>query len=303
MRFNNNTGADVTISGLNHLFTHTTGNPTLLTAIVKRSGSNDNVKGTGNSVNDFVVANGESCVFEITWDGGLFNLGGSNVNSYSNIVRSAGYHLFGDYDIPNYFMHNLFYQCVYYNQQEGDIFDTSDLHPTTIGDNFLYFTWSNCTSLVNAVVPDTSNWNITGSIGNYFLVSTWYSCTSLVNAVVPDTSNWNITSIGNYFLSNTWYSCTSLVNAVVPDTSNWNVTSIGNYFLSYTFTNAFKTTTPGTVILKGSLYTGTLHSLYTNSAGINNSKISSIKVDQALIPTYQSSADWSNINDNKFISW
>jgi hypothetical protein len=45
MRFLNETGSDVLVNTLNNLFTYTTGTPKLKTAIVKRSGSNDNVKG------------------------------------------------------------------------------------------------------------------------------------------------------------------------------------------------------------------------------------------------------------------
>jgi len=37
--------------------------------------------------------------------------------------------------------------------------------------------------------------------------------------------------------------------------------------------------------------------------GLQNATIQNIKVDPSLIATYQGSASWSNIDDNKFISW
>jgi hypothetical protein len=398
MRFLNETGSSVTVSGLNDLLSKPTGTPVLLTAVVERTGVTDNVKGYGNTVNSFAVANNESCVFRITWDGGVFSLQrAATNNSYVNIVRSAGCEISGNYDVPNNFMYRLFYGCVNYNQQTGDTFNTSRWRPTYIRDNFLYTTWQGCTSLTTATVPDTSNWNVTTidhnflyqtwqnctslttavapdtsnwnvtSIGNDFLNNTWNYCTSLTTAVVPntsnwnvtsiggnflryawngctslttavapDTSNWNVTSIGNEFLGNTWSNCTSLTTAVVPDTSNWNVTSIRNNFLSYTWNictslttavapdtsnwnvttigtgflystwpNAFATATVSTnnLTLKGSIYTGSIQPLQTNSGGIANARIGNVKVDSNLISTYQNSSSWSNITDSKFISW
>jgi hypothetical protein len=234
MRFDNQTGSTVTVSGLNNLLLNSTGTPVLQSAVVERTDGIDDVKENGNNIFDFTVANNESCVFRITWTGGVFNLQGSTTNSYKDIVRSAGCRIIGNYDVPNNFMSYLFYECVNYNQQVGDIFDTSGWHPTSIGDFFLGFTWLSCEQLITAVVPDTSNWNVT-SIGDYFLCGTWYNCTSLTTAVVPDTSNWNVTSIGDFFLGFTWLSCEQLITAVVADTSNWNVTSIGNNFLYQTW--------------------------------------------------------------------
>jgi hypothetical protein len=428
MRFLNETGSTVTVSGLNNLLSNPTGTPVLQTAVVERNGSTDDVKGSGNSINNFTVANNESCVFRMTWAGGVFNLQGTTTNSYKNIVRSAGYEIKGNYNVPNNFMSNLFYSCVNYNQQVGDIFDTSEWYSTNIGISFLYYTWYGCTSLTTAVVPDTSNWNVTSigtyflgytwygcsslttavaidtsnwnvtTIGIYFLGYTWYGCSSLTTAVILNTSNWNVTSIGNYFLNNTWGSCSLLTTAVVPDTSNWNITSIGNYFLGYTWYgctllttavspdtsnwnvtsigynfldstwynctslttavvpdtskwnvtsiedyflgctwryctslttavvpdtskwnvtsiedyflystwgNAFATATGSTnnVILKGSIYTGNITALQSNSGGIDNARIGNVKVDSNLISAYQNSADWSNITDSKFITW
>jgi hypothetical protein len=336
MRFNNQTGSTVTERGLNNLLSEQTGNPVLQSAVVERTGGvvND-VKGSGNSINDFTVANNESCVFRITWDDGVFCLQIPFSDSYKNIVRSAGCKISGNYDVPNYFMLSLFDECVNYNQQTGDTFNTSRWRPTSIGDYFLYDTWGNCTSLTTAVVPDTSNWNVTSigvaflgstwynctslttavapdtsnwnvtSIGDYFLNYTWDNCTSLTTAVVPDTSNWNITSIGSDFLNYTWYNCTSLTTAVVPDTSNWNVTSIGIFFLYDTWGNAFATATGSTnnVTLKGSIYTGNIKLLQSNSGSIANARIGNVKVDSNLISTYQNSSSWSNITDSKFISW
>ena len=253
MRFYNQTGSNVS-SYFNNLFVYSTGIPILLTAVVKRSGGVlDDVKGVGNSIINFNVANNEQCVFRMTWTGGVFCLQGGESLPHRNIVRS---------------------------------------------------TWENCSSLITSDVPDTSNWNITGSIGTYFMGSSWLNCSSLTTAVVPDTSNWNVTSIGGtYFMRDTWSGCTALTTAIVPDTSNWNVTTIGNYFMQNTFTNALSTL-GAIIILKGGIYTGSsIKGLQTNSCGLIDARVINIKVDSGLISTYQSSPSWTNITPSKFISW
>jgi len=307
MRFQNTTGSAVTINTLRYLINDSY-SPTrrLLTAVVERSGGVDNVY-SGGTINDFIVANGESCVFRMTWDGGMYSLQGHtsiNSNSYKDIVRSAGCEIRGYDNVPNYFMRSLFQNCVNYNQQPGDIFDTSQWYPTSIGDDFMYRTWSECSSLANPVTLNTTNWNITGSIGQGFLTQTWFYCTSLLNSVAPDTSNWTVgPSLGNYFMYSTWTNCPSLMSVVLPDTTNWNVTSVGSTFMSQTLTSSFLSTGIGTTCeLGGNLYVS-FPSLTWPSLGITNSRIQNIKVDAALIPTYQSSSAWSSITpSSKFIA-
>ena len=334
MRFHNQTGSTVTVSGLNMLFTtgngYTTGNPQLLYAVVEHSGQTDNVKGIGNTIINFTVADGELCVLIFGWSGGLFSLQMNNP-SYNSIIYSAGCKIKGNYDIPNMFMTKLFYNCQNYTQEAGDVFDMNDLHPTTIGSHFLYNTWYDCFALITAVAPLTTNWNIT-TIGDSFMNYTWGGCISLITAVVPDTTNWNVTTIGSQFMIETWVRNYSLQNAVSIHTTNWNVTTIGSQFLFNTWatwqvlknvvlpdTTNWNVTTIGshflyntlnspifqngiTVTLKGSLYTG-IFPLYSNSLGLYITNVTNIKVDTGLITTYQNSASWSTVPDNKFISW
>jgi hypothetical protein len=435
MRFTNTTGSTVPVNALNSLFDagigSITGSPVLETAIVERGGGiEDNVKGAGNTVSSFNVNNGETCVFKIKWSGGIFPLNGISNNSYKNIIRSAGCEISGNWDVPDYFMNYLFQGCVNYNQQSGDIFDTSNWYPSSIGvyflrqtwygctslttasildtsswpvilidDHFMESTWYDCTSLITPAVPNTTNWIVSNSSLNFFLQQTWYNCNSLVTAIVPNTINWHPGAIGNYFLSRTWYGCSTLTSAAVPNTTNWTITgSIGDYFMfqtwalcnilstsvvpdttnwvvtggigsnfmtetwtncsivngispntinwtpttisvSYmrrtwyynttlrtcflpdatnwgitsitpaflqgTWANSFSTTYASTsnVTCKGSIYTGSLTPLAENSAGLLDIRIANVKVDAALIPTYQSSSSWTYITNSKFISW
>jgi hypothetical protein len=115
--------------------------------------------------------------------------------------------------------------------------DTSNLEITSIGSSFLKETWRGCTGLPIAAVPDTSTWNIT-SVGGEFLRGYCHGCTSLTTAVVPNTSGWRVSTIGGAFLESTWNGCTSLTAATVPDTSTWDITSsstIGGSFLYCTW--------------------------------------------------------------------
>jgi hypothetical protein len=95
-----------------------------------------------------------------------------------------------------------------------------------------------------------------------------------------------------------------LKNIELPDTTNWSfasVTMIGTTFISNTFTSS---NTVENVTLKGGLWINTLRPFTTNSMGIQNTFVQNIKVDSALISTYQSSTSWSNITpSSKFISW
>jgi hypothetical protein len=83
-------------------------------------------------------------------------------------------------------MRYLFYNCTNLYYIAPNAFTDNDigsLPQVVIGTNFLYCTWSGCTSLQAAVVPDTSGWNVT-SIGTYFLYYTWQGCTSLTQNLV-----------------------------------------------------------------------------------------------------------------------
>jgi hypothetical protein len=112
--------------------------------------------------------------------------------------------------------------------------DTSQWDPApTLGDAFLFGTWGWCTSLTDAVVPDTSTWNIT-RINGWFLSGAWQNCSYLTAAVAPDTSAWPVARIESNFLASTWKDCSSLTTAVVPDTQNWPLSSApnGNFLYS-----------------------------------------------------------------------
>jgi len=244
MRLTNNTGSPFNaISGysFDHLFNvaYSSGSPKLTSAVVERSGGTvTNVKGTGNSILGFSVANGESCVIRFSWVDGLFVLYGSDTtNHYRNIVTSAGCKIYGNYDIPTWFMYNLFKDCVNYVQDPNDIFDTSQLRPN---------------------------------------------------------------NIGNYVFQRTFSGCTRLTNAVMPDATNWTPGSIGAPFIIDTFTGSFPSLA-STLTLKGVLWVTTVFN--TNSMGIDNNRITNIKVDPGLVGLYQASPNWSNISDSKFITW
>jgi hypothetical protein len=342
MRLHNKGSSSVTVKAHSSatLFDNYTGNPVLIKAVVERSdGTETNIKGTANSGNStlaFSVVSGESCVYRIIWDGGLFSIGAtSNVvaTGYADLVVSGGCEIYGNYDIPNYFMGHLFRNCKNYNQQPGDIFDMAGLFPSKIGNNFCSYTWYDCISLTNAVAPIINNWTV-NSLGNSFFYATWRGCTSLLVAAIPDTTNWNITTIGTNFLYQCWYGCSSLTVSVapnttnwsittigtgflqgtyrnspsltvgvVPDASNWNVSTIGTGFMTNTWTSSFTAGGENIITLKGNIYTGSIRLLGTNSGGLTNAKTTNVKVDSSLISIYQSISSWSNIDDIKFISW
>jgi hypothetical protein len=142
-------------------------------------------------------------IFIIKWNGGLFSLNGTASNGYNTVAVSSGFELFGNYDIPDNFMAHLFYGCTNYNQQVGDVFDSSNLHPVTIGDYFMQYCFSGCTSLINYALPDTGNWPVTG-IGDYFMQYMFNGCSNFqfntLSLTGMNTGNWNVTSIGNNFM-------------------------------------------------------------------------------------------------------
>jgi hypothetical protein len=340
MRFTNKTGSTVTVNDLSDLFAHQTGTPMLESAVVQRTnGITNNVKGAGNSILDFNVDNNESCVFKMVWDdGGVFSL--ENVyysgQSYRYIVTSCGYNIRGNHDVPDNFMSYLFFNCHNYNQLPEDIFDTSYWYPTSIGDGFMKDTWYRCNLLTTVSVPNTRNWPINGSIGNNFMNGTWNENDLLTNITMIDTTNWNPSSIGNGFLGGSCAYHPNLTSVILPNTINWTVTgSIGNFFMSLvvigcpslrtfvsvdttnwnpslfddsyflyrTFDGAFNSTyaPTNTLTLEGGLYVANTTPLATKSGGLDNARIGNIKVTPSLVSTFQNSADWSNISNNKFI--
>jgi hypothetical protein len=102
--------------------------------------------------------------------------------------------------------------------------DTSGSTITTVGDYFLYFYASNCTSLTSLLVPDTSGLT---TVGTYFMSNYAYSCSSLTSLSVPDTSS--LTSVGSYFMYSYARGCSSLTSLSVPDTSG--LTTVGSSFM------------------------------------------------------------------------
>ena len=178
--------------------------------------------------------------------------------------------------------------------------DTSNWSVTTIVHNFMQNTFNNCSNLNTCYQVNTSNWNVT-SIGNAFMGGTYSGCTSQTTQQVFDSSNWNVTSIGTGFMQYTYVMCNGLTNIELFDTRNWVIPSVGQTFLSDTL--SISSGTGKIITLKGSLYTGIQFPFTPNSLGLNNQLVTNIKVDSALIPTYQGSPSWTNITGSKFISW
>jgi hypothetical protein len=342
LSFRNNTGSDVTVSVFDetNLFKYKTDNPIITSAKVNFIPGNTeiDIKNTDTSTNAFVVPSSVlAAEMKIDFDGGMFSFGSEMPfnSSFRDIVFYGGVGAAGTSDVPDYFLGFLLIDCPNLNPITPFFFNTIWWEPRKIGNGFLYSTWQNnpsiltavvpnttnwpvksignnfitatwgsCTSLTTISYPDTSNWNVTGGVGDFFLALACYDCPNITESIMPDTSNWNITSIGNFFLYQTWYNSSSLQTVIAPDTSNWNVTgSVGNFFMWNTFGYAFSTSGLRELTLKGSVYTGNIKELYDNSGWLENSKIDYIKVDNNLISEYQSSPSWSNIDNNKFISW
>ncbi len=104
--------------------------------------------------------------------------------------------------------------------------DTTATPISTVGNYFMSFYASDCSSLTSLSVPDTSGLT---SVGNYFMYYYAYGCSSLTSLSVPDTSG--LTSVGDGFMTAYASSCSSLTSLSVPDTSG--LTSVGNYFMDY----------------------------------------------------------------------
>ena len=271
MRLHNTMHQDVTINNPSSFLGNKTGNPRLITAVVEDEFGNilQNVKGSGNTIVDFIIPDEQSCVFRITWEGGMFSLTGQSLTYLGNLVTSAGCKIYGNYDVPSYFLYDTFMNTWKYEQLPGDVFDISEWYPTRINDGFLERAW-------------------------------FYS--TIVETPILDTSHWVVESIGERFMDSTFSSCTSLVSVTLPDTSNWTATTPEGFFCRTVFRYALNNS-GATITLKGALYLGDIIPLSSNSMEMQNGFVANVKVDPILIAAYQNSASWSNIDDNKFISW
>ena len=124
--------------------------------------------------------------------------------------------------VGNYFM--SFYASDCSSLTSLSVPDTSGL--TSVGDFFMYLYAYGCSNLTSLSVPDTSGLT---SVGSDFMGGYAYGCSNLTSLSVPDTSG--LTSVGDSFMSGYAYNCSSLTSLSVPDTSG--LTSVGNYFMDY----------------------------------------------------------------------
>ena len=92
--------------------------------------------------------------------------------------------------------------------------DTTATPITSVGNYFMYYYASGCSSLTSLSVPDTSGLT---SVGTGFMSAYAYNCSSLTSLSVPDTSG--LTTVGDDFMYSYAYDCTSLTSLSVPDTS------------------------------------------------------------------------------------
>ena len=102
---------------------------------------------------------------------------------------------------------------------------------TEVGDYFLSYAWSLCSSLTSMPTGFNLPQGIT-SVGNKFLYYAWVACTSLTFMPAGFNIPQGITSVGNEFLSLTWYNCTSLTSMPAGFNIPQGITSVGNSFLS-----------------------------------------------------------------------
>ena len=112
--------------------------------------------------------------------------------------------------------------CSFYNQStnlKGIKMSQKAPLSGTLGNFFMYYYASGCSSLTSLDVPDTSN--IT-TVGSSFMNSYAQGCSLLTHLDVPDTSN--ITTVGSSFMSSYAQDCSSLTSLDVPNTSNVNLT-------------------------------------------------------------------------------
>ena len=109
-------------------------------------------------------------------------------------------------------------------------FDETSLG-ATIGNYFLVFCWSNCTSLTSMPSGFNLPSGIT-SVGSYFLYYCWYNCTSLASMPSGFNIPTGITTVGDYFLTSCWDGCTSLTSMPSEFNLPSGITSVGSYFLT-----------------------------------------------------------------------
>ncbi len=110
------------------------------------------------------------------------------------------------------------------------IYINSDTLGATVGSNFLYQAWYNCSNLASMPAGFNLPQNIT-SVGDYFLQSAWYDCSSLASMPAGFNLPQNITSVGGYFLQSAWRGCSILASMPVGFNLPQNITSVGGFFL------------------------------------------------------------------------
>jgi hypothetical protein len=90
-----------------------------------------------------------------------------------------------------------------------DVYFNESTLGTTIGNSFLSYCWTSCSSLTSMPSGFNLPSGIT-SVGNSFLDNCWFNCTSLTSMPSGFNLPSGITSVGNSFLSFCWYGCTNL---------------------------------------------------------------------------------------------
>ena len=115
--------------------------------------------------------------------------------------------------------------------QVTDVYFNESTLGTTIGNYFLCYCWSYCSSLTSMPSGFNLPSGIT-SVGNSFLYQCWYGCSSLTSMPVGFNLPSGITSVGHTFLSNCWRDCSSLTSMPSGFNLPSGITSVGSDFLS-----------------------------------------------------------------------
>jgi len=106
----------------------------------------------------------------------------------------------------------------------------------TIGNNFLFQCWRECTSLSSMPTGFNLPTEIT-TVGDRFLYYCWYGCTSLTSMPVGFNLPTGITTVGRLFLGSCWDGCTSLSSMPSGFNLPTGITSAGRDFLNYCWHN------------------------------------------------------------------
>jgi hypothetical protein len=187
----NNSGSYYWVGGFDesNLFKFKTGDPYLTSAILERDdGTIEDVMGGSAYVNSFQILANHYAYLTLTFENGLFSFGrdgDTSVQNNTGMSMAASCNISGNCDIPDYFMGNLFRDCIVYNPgyMYGSTFNLNGLRPTRIGEGFLYYTFRYGISIHSGIAPETIGWNVK-TIGNNFLNNTWTSAFSTSNSNV-----------------------------------------------------------------------------------------------------------------------